>query len=64
MTNYAKKLKKERARQNLSLRALSEISGVPAGTIHTIETGKHRANFDTMIKLSDALLIPLDYLAR
>ncbi len=64
MPNYAKKLRKERKSQNLSLRALSEISGVHANVIHTIETGKHKASFDTMIKLSDALLIPLDYLAR
>jgi transcriptional regulator with XRE-family HTH domain len=62
--NYAKKIKVERTRQNLSLRALAEISGVPFQDISRIENGKNRPCFDTMVKLSEALCISLDYLGK
>lgn len=56
-------LKRIRNNQGLSIRALSEISGVPQRTIEDIERFD-RCKVDTAIKLSDALGITLDELCR
>lgn len=56
-------LKKIRNQQGLSIRALSELSGVPKRTIEDIERFD-RCKVDTAIKLADALHVTLDELCR
>ena len=56
-------LKEIRKRQNLSIRALSDLSGVPQRTIEDIEPFD-RCKVDTAIKLADALEVTLDELCR
>ncbi len=57
------KLKQIRNQQNLSIRALSELSSVPVRTIEDIER-YNRCKVDTAIKLADALQVTLDELCR
>ncbi len=56
-------LKQIRNQQNLSIRALSELSAVPVRTIPDIERF-NRCKVDTAIKLADALNVTLDELCR
>ncbi len=56
-------LKQIRNQQNLSIRALSELSSVPIRTIEDIERF-NRCKVDTAIKLADALGVTLDELCR
>lgn len=57
------KLKLIRNNKGLSIRALSELSGVPQRTIEDIERF-NRCKIDTAIKLADALEVSLDELCR
>ena len=57
------RLKEIRNRKALSLRALSELSGVSQRTIEDIERFD-RCKVDTAIKLADALDVSLDELDR
>ncbi len=57
------KLKQIRNSKSLSIRALSELSGVPTRTIEDIER-YNRCKVDTAIKLADALHVSLDTLCR
>ena len=57
------RLKEIRNRKALSLRALSELSGVSQRTIEDIERFD-RCKVDTAIKLDDALDVSLDELCR
>ncbi len=57
------RLKEIRNRSSLSLRALSELSGVSQRTIEDIERFD-RCKVDTAIKLADALGVSLDELCR
>jgi transcriptional regulator with XRE-family HTH domain len=57
------RLKEIRNRKSLSLRALSELSGVSQRTIEDIERFD-RCKVDTAIKLADALKVSLDELCR
>lgn len=56
-------LKQIRNNKSLSVRALSELSGVPQRTIEDIER-YNRCKVDTAIKLADALCVTLDELCR
>lgn len=56
-------LKKIRNEKSLSVRALSELAGVPQRTIEDIERFD-RCKVDTAIKLADALHVTLDELCR
>lgn len=56
-------LKAIRNSQGLSLRTLSDLSGIPQRTIEDIERF-HRCKVDTAIKLADALGVTLDDLCR
>jgi predicted transcriptional regulator len=56
-------LKQIRNNKSLSIRNLSELSGVPTRTIEDIERFD-RCKVDTAIKLSDALNVTLDQLCR
>lgn len=56
-------LKTIRNINGLSIRALSELSGVPQRTIEDIERF-NRCKVDTAIKLADALDVTLDELCR
>ncbi|WP_055185366.1 helix-turn-helix domain-containing protein, partial [Clostridium paraputrificum] len=49
--------------QSLTLKALSELSGVPQRTIEDIER-KDECKVSTAIKLADALNVTLDKLCR
>jgi transcriptional regulator with XRE-family HTH domain len=57
------KLKQIRNSKNLTLKALSEVSGIPQRTIEDIER-KNECKVSTAIKLSDALGVTLDELCR
>lgn len=57
------KLKEIRKSQSLTLKALSELSGVPQRTIEDIES-KDECKVSTAIKLADTLKVTLDELCR
>lgn len=57
------KLREIRKNKGLTLKLLSELSGVPQRTIEDIER-KGECKVSTAIKLSDALQITLDELCR
>lgn len=57
------KLKQTRNEKGLSLKALSELSGVPQRTIEDLER-RDDGRVSTMIKLADALGVTLDQLCR
>ena len=57
------KLKQIRNAKGLSLRALSELSGVPQRTIEDLER-RDDGRASTLIKLADALGVTLDELCR
>ncbi|MFW5672751.1 MAG: helix-turn-helix domain-containing protein [Acetivibrio ethanolgignens] len=57
------KLKQIRNQQQLSIRALSELSCVPQRTIEDIER-KGECRVSTAIKLADSLGVTLDELCR
>ena len=56
-------LKEIRNSKSLTLKALSELSGVPQRTIEDIER-KNECKVSTAIKLADALNVTLDKLCR
>ena len=56
-------LKEIRKSQSLTLKALSELSGIPQRTIEDIER-KDECKVSTAIKLADALNVTLDKLCR
>ena len=57
------KLKQIRNNKSLTLKSLSELSGVPQRTIEDIER-LGNCKVDTAIKLADALHVTLDELCR
>lgn len=57
------KLKEIRKSKSLTLKALSELSGVPQRTIEDIER-KNECKVSTAIKLADTLNVTLDELCR
>lgn len=57
------KLKEIRKEQNLSVRKLSELSGVSLRTIQDLEA-RGDGRVSTLIKLADALQVTLDELCR
>lgn len=57
------KLKQIRNSKGFSLRALSELSGVPQRTIEDLER-RNDGRASTLIKLADALGVTLDELCR
>ncbi len=56
-------LKRIRTERSLSVRALSELSGVPKRTIEDLER-RDDGRVSTLIKLADALGVTLDELCR
>ena len=56
-------LKKIRTDKGLSVRALSELAGVPVRTIEDLER-RGDGRVSTLIKLADALGVTLDGLCR
>lgn len=56
-------LKKIRKEKKMSVRTLSEISGVPIRTIEDLER-RDDGRISTMIKIADALNLTLDALCR
>lgn len=57
------RLKQIRNEKGLSMRALSELSGVPQRTIEDIER-RNDGRFSTFVRLADALGVTLDDLAK
>jgi transcriptional regulator with XRE-family HTH domain len=54
----------ERAKTGMSVRKLSEISGIPYGTLRKIEEFKTVADMEQIKKLSTALHMPMSKLIR
>jgi len=52
-----------REHRRLTLRRLSEESGVPQGYLSEIETGKKPGSLDAMARIARAMAVPLDDLA-
>lgn len=60
MIKLGENLKKEIQKRKLTIKKLSEISGVSAGSISEIANGKeNNPKLMTVINISDALNIPL-----
>jgi transcriptional regulator with XRE-family HTH domain len=57
------KLKEIRTSKNLSVPALSRLSGVPVRTIEDLER-RGDGRVSTLIRLADALEVTLDHLCR
>jgi transcriptional regulator with XRE-family HTH domain len=57
------KLKEIRTSKNLSVPALSRLSGVPVRTIEDLER-RGDGRVSTLIRLADALDVTLDHLCR
>lgn len=57
------RLKQIRNDQKLSVRALSELSGVPVRTIEDLER-RNDGRVSTLIKIADAMNVTLDELCR
>lgn len=58
-TSYVKKLRGER---DLTLRELSDLSGISTVQLNNIENGKNRPNTFTIAKLANALGVDYDIL--
>ena len=60
MIKLGENLKKEMQKRKLTIKKLSEMSGVSVGSISEITTGKeNNPKLMTVINISDALNIPL-----
>ncbi len=57
--DIGKSLRKLREGRNLSLRSLSEISGLAVNTLSLIENGKTSPSVNTLSKIAKALEIPI-----
>lgn len=65
MIKLGENLKKEMQKRKLTIKKLSEMSGVSVGSISEITTGKeNNPKLMTVINISDALNIPLKDLLR
>jgi transcriptional regulator with XRE-family HTH domain len=54
----------ERKKRNLSVYALAAAAGLAPQSIGYIEKGARRPSFDTILRLSEALDVPLEGLLR
>lgn len=59
-----KMLRARRKECNLTMKQLGEMVGVSESAISQYETGKRQADFETLLKLGDALDCSVDYLLR
>jgi transcriptional regulator with XRE-family HTH domain len=59
---FAYNLKRLRAEAGLTLRALSELSGVGNGRISELETASRSCNIETIGRLAEALEVPVSVL--
>lgn len=59
-----KMLRSRRKEKHMTMKQLGSIVGVSEGAISQYETGKRQADFETLLKLGDALDCSVDYLLR
>lgn len=57
-------LRSRRKEKHMTMKQLGAIVGVSEGAISQYETGKRQADFETLLKLGDALDCSVDYLLR
>jgi len=57
----AEKIRMMRESRNLSLKDISEISEIPLSTLRKFESGMAKPDADELVKLSEALNIPMRY---
>lgn len=63
-TNLGQRIREERQKLNLTQEKLSETINVTTTYIGQIERGERRPTLDTLIKISNALGVSIDYLLR
>lgn len=59
-----KMLRQRRRECGLTMKQLGQMVGVSEAAISNYETGKRQADFETLLKLGDALNCSVDYLLR
>ena len=52
-------LREERLRQNLSMNALAQRSGLSQSSVSLLESGQRKPTLDTLIRICDALSVEL-----
>lgn len=62
--NLGQRIREERQKLNLTQEKLSETINVTTTYIGQIERGERRPTLDTLIKISNALGVSIDYLLR
>lgn len=63
-TNIAANLKRLREARQMSQQRLSDVSGVPRPTLANLESGGANPTLSVMLKVSEALQVPLEELLR
>jgi transcriptional regulator with XRE-family HTH domain len=63
-TTFASVLAKARAARGLSVRKLSEVSGVSPSTIYRLESGKTNIRFSSVAQLVVVLKIGIDLVSK
>lgn len=63
-TNLGQRIREERQKLNLTQEKLSETINVTTTYIGQIERGERRPTLDTLIKISNALGVSIDYLLQ
>ena len=59
MKNVADEIRRVRIRKGLSLREVSELSGISSSTIQRVELGQVKPKMETIFKIASALKIKL-----
>lgn len=59
-----KMLRQRRKERGLTMKQLGTLVGVSEAAISNYETGKRQADFETLLKIGDALECSVDYLLR
>lgn len=65
MSDYAAAMRRARLEGGLSVKELSEKSGVTVMTIYSVESGARNPSLTTLVRLASALRLSLDdYIGR
>jgi len=62
IAGIGERLRALRTERNVTLRQLSDSTGVSSSTLSRLEAGKRRANLDLILPIARALSVPLDEL--
>lgn len=60
MSDYAASMRRARLGSGLSVKELSEKSGVTVMTIYSVESGSRNPSLTTLVRLASALRLSLD----